>query len=105
MAKKVKRSSSCKSWPARRILRRRLGLPWVSMASISWRSAKTTMRTANQAGTVIPVEITIYTDQSFTFVTNAARRMTSSSRPPVCPKGLRQAEGRKGRQPGAQAGA
>ncbi len=26
-------------------------------------------RTANQAGTVIPVEITIYTDQSFTFVT------------------------------------
>jgi large subunit ribosomal protein L11 len=26
-------------------------------------------RTANQAGTVIPVEITIFTDQSFTFVT------------------------------------
>lgn len=26
-------------------------------------------RTANQTGTVIPVEITIYTDQSFTFVT------------------------------------
>lgn len=26
-------------------------------------------RTANQAGTVVPVEITIYSDQSFTFVT------------------------------------
>src|SRR5512135_1520414 len=26
-------------------------------------------RTANQAGTVIPAEITIFTDQSFTFVT------------------------------------
>lgn len=26
-------------------------------------------RTASQAGTVVPVEITIYTDQSFTFVT------------------------------------
>ncbi len=26
-------------------------------------------RTANMAGTVVPVEITIYTDQSFTFVT------------------------------------
>src|SRR5512142_452146 len=26
-------------------------------------------RTASQAGTVIPVEITIFTDQSFTFVT------------------------------------
>jgi large subunit ribosomal protein L11 len=26
-------------------------------------------RTANQAGTVIPVEITIYADRSFTFVT------------------------------------
>lgn len=26
-------------------------------------------RTANQVGTVVPVEITIYTDQSFTFVT------------------------------------
>ncbi len=26
-------------------------------------------RTANQAGAIIPVEITVYTDQSFTFVT------------------------------------
>jgi len=31
-------------------------------------------RTANMAGSIIPVEITIYTDQSFTFVADPANR-------------------------------
>ncbi len=40
-------------------------------------------RTANQTGTVIPVEITIFTDQSFTFVTKT----------PPAPDLIRQAAG------------
>ena len=36
-------------------------------------------RTANQAGSVIPVEITVYEDRSFTFVTKTCLLYTSPS--------------------------
>ena len=62
-------------------------------------------RTASMAGTVVPVEITIFTDQSFTFVTKtppAADLLQAGRR--RC-QGLGHAEPRQGRQHHAQAGA
>ena len=42
----------------------------VSTASTSWSSARrTTPRRESQRGNVIPVEITVYEDRSFTFIT------------------------------------
>ena len=37
-------------------------------------------RTANQAGTIVPVHLTVYEDRSFTFVTRTSRRRTCSGR-------------------------
>ena len=64
--------------------RRRSGPRSVRTASTSWTSARrTTPQTEAQKGTVIPVEITIYEDRSFTFVTKT----------PPTPVLLRQAAG------------
>ena len=61
-------------------------------------------RTAAQTGTVIPVEITIFTDQSFTFVTKTppAADLIKPGRRRA--EGLGQAEPGQGRQAHAQAG-
>ena len=49
---------------------RRSAPRWASTASTSWSSARpTTPQTEAQRGNVIPVEITVYEDRSFTFVT------------------------------------
>ncbi len=44
-------------------------------------------RTANQAGTVVPVEITIFTDQSFTFVTKTPPAVDLIKQAAGVPKG------------------
>jgi len=44
-------------------------------------------RTANQAGTVIPVEITIFSDQSFTFVTKTPPAVDLIKQAAGVPKG------------------
>ncbi len=63
-------SSSCRSRRATPTRRRRSALRWASTASTSWTSAKrSTPRPRARAGTIIPVEITVYEDRSFTFIT------------------------------------
>ena len=88
MAKKKSwpRSSRSRSRRGRRRRRRRSGPRSARTASTSWTSARrTTPPTESQRGTVIPAEITIYEDRSFTFVTKT----------PPTPVLLRQAAGRR----------
>ena len=62
--------SSSRPSAARPARPRRSALRWASTASTSWSSARrSTPRPRQDAGTVIPVVITVYEDRSFTFVT------------------------------------
>ena len=68
--RRSRRSSSSRSRPARPPLRRRWAPRWGSTASTSWTSAGSTTRPrSSSAGQVIPVELTIYEDRSFSFIT------------------------------------
>ena len=53
-------------------------LRWVRLSvrrgSTSWRSAKSSIARTQGQDTILPVEITIFSDKSFTFITQDAAR-------------------------------
>ena len=59
-------------------------------------------QTAHENGRIIPVEITVFEDRSFTFITKTCRRLSSSRRRSTSSAGLARAQQGQGRLSQAQ---
>ena len=92
------RRSSSRSRPARPTPRRRSAPRWDSTASTSWSSARrSTRRPSRTPGTIIPVEITVYEDRSFDFITKTPPAAVLIKEAAGHREGLRRAAQREGR--------